>query len=168
MSFICNGSPEYGWCDKVKKLEPHVFRQWLNKAVSLRKHLDSKDVGREAGDVTSATVNQANFPRLYCSDGLLMDAEEMEAWNEAGVDITVKRVKGLASNARELQQTIFQVSIAGIGLMQIQCVDLLEDCCTNELQNWLDRGWRILAVCPPHDTRRPSYVLGHVDKEPHR
>lgn len=157
--FLCNGKPEWQWQDKVINLEPHKFQQWRNGVPSLRKHFHPD-------------TNQANFKEhfkgVHVYEGLLMDADEVAAWGDAEVEVTISRIKGLASNARELQQTIFQVSIAGIGLMQIQCVELLENCCTVELQNWLDRGWRIVAVCPPNDTRRPSYIMGHVDKEPHR
>lgn len=169
--FICNADPEYGWIKKIKALEPHQFQQWWYAAHSLREHVAKKKspYGDGGEDINPASINQANFPEsLYFSGGLLMDDDEVNAWSAVGIVLNVSRVKGLRSNARELQQTIFQVSVASVGLMQIQCVEVLEDCCTDELQRWLDKGWRILAVCPPNDTRRPSYVMGHVDKEPHR
>ena len=169
--FLCNAEPEYGWVKKLKELEPHQFRQWWNAVPSLRQAVAKKKspFGDGGEDMDPNSVNQANFPEsLYISGGLLMDDDEVNAWSDVGIELRISRVKGLRSNAKELQQTIFQVSIPGIGLLQIQCVDYLKDCCTDELQRWLDRGWRILAVCPPNDTRRPSYVMGHVDKEPHR
>jgi hypothetical protein len=159
MTFICAGKPDYGWLDKVKKLEPDAFVRWRNGAVSMR-----DKIGPLA---TQASLTENAWH--YLPDGnALMDDLEIQAWNDAGIEISVRRVKGLASNARELQQTIFQVSVANVGLLQIQCVEVLEDCCTYELQRFLDKGWRIIAVCPPNDTRRPSYVIGHMDKEPHR
>lgn len=39
-------------------------------------------------------------------------------------------------------------------------VTYLEDSCTNVLQDHLDQGWRMLAVCPPNAQRRPDYILG--------
>ena len=36
---------------------------------------------------------------------------------------------------------------------------LMEDACTNALQENLDNGWRIIAVCP-QPQRRPDYILG--------
>lgn len=156
MTFLCNAKPEYGWLKKIKGLEPSEYIQWRNGVVSLRDKI---------GQTNQAELKDSD---VRCWEGLLMDGDELAVWNTAGVEMSVSRVKGLASNARELQQTIFQVSIANIGLLQIQCVEHLENCCTNELQGYLDRGWRILAVCPPNDTRRPTYIMGHVDKEPHR
>jgi hypothetical protein len=47
----------------------------------------------------------------------------------------------------------------GPNLMNIDETMLKEDCCTDELQEALSNGWRILAVCP-QPQRRPDYVLG--------
>lgn len=44
-------------------------------------------------------------------------------------------------------------------LMAVTTTMLEEDCCTDKLQERLDDGWRILAVCP-QPKRRPDYVLG--------
>lgn len=52
----------------------------------------------------------------------------------------------------------------GVALTNIASVAYLEDCCTDILQGCLDNGWRILAVCPPNDARRPTYIIGHTDK----
>ena len=41
---------------------------------------------------------------------------------------------------------------------------LLEDCCTDYLQLSLSEGWRIIAISPQPDQRRPDYILGrHTD-----
>jgi hypothetical protein len=77
----------------------------------------------------------------------------------------MSRVRGLRSNDPDIHKTIYQISVANVGLMQIRRVEVLEDCCTDALQRKLDRGWRILAVCPPNDARRPTYVVGHMEKE---
>lgn len=98
-------------------------------------------------------------------EGNISDQDEIEAWNSVGIAVEVSRVRGLASNSSDLHKTIYQISVANVGLMQIQRVEVLEDVCTWDLQAWLDKGWRILAVCPPNDARRPSYVVGHFEKE---
>lgn len=171
MTFLCNADPEYGWQKKVKALEPHQFRQWWNAAPSLRQVVAKKKspFGDGGEEMDPNSVNQANFPEsMYFNGGLLMDEDEVAAWADVGIELRISRVKGLRSNARELAQTIFQVSVANVGLMQIRCAEQLEDCCTDELNRYLDRGWRILAVCPANDTRRPTYIVGHIDQEPHR
>lgn len=42
---------------------------------------------------------------------------------------------------------------------------LLEDSCTDELQNALNSGWRLVAACPQPDQRRPDYILGRFNPE---
>lgn len=53
-----------------------------------------------------------------------------------------------------------QVYMPGLGLLLMDRVMVLENCCTDALQSSLDDGWRILAICPQPDQRRPDYVLG--------
>jgi hypothetical protein len=59
---------------------------------------------------------------------------------------------------------VVNVAIPNAGLFSVQSVSVLADSCTDVLQGLLDDGWRIIAVCPPNDTRRPTYILGHADK----
>ena len=41
---------------------------------------------------------------------------------------------------------------------------LLEDCCSDHLQLALSEGWRIVAISPQPNQRRPDYILGrHTD-----
>lgn len=60
------------------------------------------------------------------------------------------------------------VHVPGNALLTIDEVQVFNDLCTEELQGLLeddDGGrarspWRILAICPQPDQRRPDYVLG--------
>jgi hypothetical protein len=165
--FVCHAEPGYNWLDVVKKLQPHEFIQWLNRCSSLKEAMRRGNGYDDDSKVDPATVTQAGFPeaiKRHCISGLVMDASELAAWAEVGVEMRVTRIAGLASTSTDLHQTIYQVSVANVGLMQIQTVEVLEDTCTDELQRWLDQGWRILAVCPPNDARRPTYVVGHFEQ----
>ncbi|WP_342163019.1 hypothetical protein [Methylobacterium sp. SD21] len=53
-----------------------------------------------------------------------------------------------------------QIAIPNLLLFAVDEVLLLEDSCTDRLQDHLTEGWRILAVCPPAAQRRPDYILG--------
>lgn len=55
------------------------------------------------------------------------------------------------------------VIVPDTGLMRIRSVLVLDDCCTEELQRMLDKGWVLLAVCP-QPARRPDYVVGHIQE----
>lgn len=58
-----------------------------------------------------------------------------------------------------------QVTVPDMGVLFINEVQVLEDSCTDVLQEQLDAGWRMLAVCPPNAQRRPDYILGRVRKD---
>lgn len=42
---------------------------------------------------------------------------------------------------------------------------VLTDCCTDHLQEHIEKGWRVVCVCPQPDQRRPDYVLGRQEIE---
>lgn len=52
------------------------------------------------------------------------------------------------------------VVVPGPGLTEIKYTCLLEDSCTDVLQEHLKRGWKILAICVQPNQRRPDYILG--------
>jgi hypothetical protein len=42
----------------------------------------------------------------------------------------------------------------------------LDDCCTEKLQDdYIDEGWRVVAVIPQPDQRRPDYIVGKYIKD---
>lgn len=45
-------------------------------------------------------------------------------------------------------------------LFSVKRTKLLQDSCTNLLQECLDDGWRIIACIPRAGQRRPDYILG--------
>ncbi len=47
-----------------------------------------------------------------------------------------------------------------VSLMNVTETLLLENSCTDALQEHLSMGWRILAIQPQPDQRRPDYILG--------
>ena len=55
------------------------------------------------------------------------------------------------------------VHIGNLGLLHINQVGYCEDKCTEDLQNLLNQGWRILSVCPQSDQRRPDYIVGRYN-----
>lgn len=52
------------------------------------------------------------------------------------------------------------VHVGGFALMSINQLGWAENYCTEALQEILNRGWHILAVCVQPDGRRPDYILG--------
>lgn len=58
-----------------------------------------------------------------------------------------------------------EVHTPGNALALFNDIMLAEDCCTDALQNSLNEGWRIIAVCPQPDQRRPDYILGRFNPD---
>lgn len=58
---------------------------------------------------------------------------------------------------------VCNVAVPGNALAAIRSVEVMEDACTEQLQYRLSQGWCILAVCPQPDSRRPDYILGHIE-----
>lgn len=151
--FLAKADLEYGWKKKLLELMSTDLDAYL--ALRQKVRLYKLPTTQEELEKLSEWNDKAD----------VIDETEVEAWTSVGIEVRLSRMRGVASNSRDLRQTVYQISVANVGLMQIQRAEVLEDCCTDELQCWLDRGWRILAVCPPNDARRPSYVMGHFEKE---
>jgi len=50
-------------------------------------------------------------------------------------------------------------------LQEINEVQVYTDCCTELLQELLDKEWRIIAVCVQPDGRRPDYIIGRINND---
>lgn len=117
----------------------------------------------------------SRFPELELSkdrtsyfsfDSYFVDLKVVEKLNEYGFNPMVSKIKGLQyleeiSSKNAMSSTIVtQVSVPNNALFEVNEVTWLEDACTQLLQEHLDKGWRILAVCPSNDSRRPDYIIG--------
>jgi hypothetical protein len=94
------------------------------------------------------------------------DSEEMQDLSEHGVIFKVKRFKGVVpwGNRQDFPKNAsVQLHLPNYVLTSFNKVIVEEDCCTDNLQKRLDEGWRIIAVCPPLNARRPDYVLAKVE-----
>jgi hypothetical protein len=60
---------------------------------------------------------------------------------------------------------LMQVHVPNAKLIEFNEVDYHEDMCTDQLQQLLNEGWRIIAVCPPLEARRPTYIVGRHNEE---
>lgn len=71
-----------------------------------------------------------------------------------------KSIDQIQARARSVINQRVNVAVPGFGLMAIRTVKVEVDLCTERLQEQLDLGWQILAICVQPDQRRPDYVLG--------
>ena len=114
------------------------------------------------------------FPRwwnggnVYIYEDCILDDRDVEWLTSHGFEVNIKRIRGLTGLSgllpagHPMPTGVVNIHIPNVGLLAMNEVELLEDACTDNLQYYLDDGWRIIAVCPPNSQRRPDYILGRV------
>lgn len=78
------------------------------------------------------------------------------------------RLIGLPTAPENYVNNKVDVHVPGNSLLFVNEVRVEEDLCTDALRELLEEGWRIVAVCPQPDQRRPDYVLGRHNREEER
>lgn len=71
-----------------------------------------------------------------------------------------KPISDLQARSETIINQKVNVAVPGLGLLAIRRVKIAENYGTQDLQQELDEGWQIMAICPQPDQRRPDYVLG--------
>lgn len=79
------------------------------------------------------------------------------------IDLAERPIKLTQEGGGNTYNTRCEVHMPGQALSLYNEVQLLEDCCTDQLQSSLASGWRIIAACPQPDQRRPDYILGRYN-----
>ena len=115
---------------------------------------------------------------MYNADAIVELDVVLPVLAELGVEAKVKAFKntlmvGLRDQIRTLEKDqrllrqqiaqdgmLVQIHIPNGGLFLVDEVNVLNDCCTDQLQGDLNEGWHILCVCPPNGQRRPDYIMG--------
>ena len=69
-----------------------------------------------------------------------------------------------AATAEHVYNERCDVHVPGNMLISYNETLLLEDSCTDNLQSYLNSGWRIVAVCPQAQ-RRPDYIMGRYNPD---
>lgn len=102
----------------------------------------------EAGYCGSYTSPKEHIKLLYD----VKSEVDIASMIEASVSSSVEAIGKLFNEKTSSEQP-------GPSLLNVDETLLMEDACTSALQENLDNGWRIIAVCP-QPQRRPDYILG--------
>ena len=158
---LFHASLEYGGITKIRSLDQEAHDALRAKFPAGR--LPDK-AGAYGGDISGSWI---------------CDIDEAKVWSDEGFSLNISKIRGVSYPVRPADAvrdalagnagpTMISISVANAGLYDVQSVRYEEDCCTNELGALLREGWRLLAVCPPNDARRPTYILGHRDPNANR
>lgn len=130
-------------------------------------------------DIWSALDTEDNYPTC---DPVLVEVDDLPVWIGDIKGISIKPVKKLnfisentpdlngisGQEIKEFVKTVNQVVMPGYDLLQYDCIQYQNDCCTDQIQSELDAGWRIIAVMPQPNQRRPDYILVRKGKDDNR
>lgn len=105
----------------------------------------------------------ALFQEGYCG-GYTSPKEHIKLLYDVKSEIDIaSMIEASVSSSMEAIGKLFNEKTSseqpGPNLLNVNETLLMEDACTNALQENLENGWRIIAVCP-QPQRRPDYVLG--------
>jgi hypothetical protein len=118
--------------------------------------------------IVNLEIFTLEFPNLEVSikgvpkSILSKDLDLIEEMNKIATKI--EEAKNRFEKVVELNQQC-NIHVPNLGLLNVNKMAYATDYCTEMLQERLLQGWRLIAVCPQPDQRRPDYILGmHVDE----
>tara|TARA_R110000744_G_scaffold352095_1_gene458121 strand:+ start:5446 stop:6006 length:561 start_codon:yes stop_codon:yes gene_type:complete len=157
-----------------------------NVEIRREKHAAKKAVADALGFLNTIDFDEcstSHISNVVASDSLALTAEQVGKLALAGLsplalDIPIQTVsvdvsemmqnvadKGFATGGGDVYNNKCEVHMPGNMMLMFNETMLLENSCTDEMQEQLNRGWRIMAACPQPDQRRPDYILGRYNPE---
>lgn len=139
---------------------------------------DWTELGEKYAELRKRIPQLPEVQKDYYGQNLIIGPDELQALADFNLDfrfdkermgeatmlmkLVGKYAAGMTLPQAAVASAVVQIHIPSIGLMLIDEVDWLEDACTQQVQDHLNDGWRILAVCPPNAQRRPDYIFGRT------
>ena len=81
-------------------------------------------------------------------------------------ELSDKIMNKVINNAKHLFNSKLEVHQPNMPLFQYNQYQVIVDECTEDLQNnYIDKGWRVVCICPQPDQRRPDYIVAKYEKE---
>lgn len=154
---------ELGWGvgEQLKKVDPDLYARALPV---LREEIIAVDWPETMEEKKHFYANRTRHMVDLSVAGPVLTA--------LGVTFEVKRFKGNAwgVRSRDVPDVDKQGNPTGVFNLTVHVSDtnlthfdemaLIEDACTDAVQAALNDGWRIVAICPAIDQRRPDFILG--------
>ena len=135
----------------------------IEQRISLRKNVLalSKMQEPENASYNGKDGEKISYIRFDMPRDIIASESELNYLTEIGLPFNIKNFKQTYQPSKEnAQGTNYHFHLPNLGLLEVKYVTWLEDSCTENLQDHLDKGWKIIAVCPPNGARRPDYILG--------
>lgn len=151
---------------------PENFEEWRKTDDFKAKHpvIDSQDLSMQYEKFVDISFRHPDF-RWAVAQMFEVEVEPNSVSNtlemiETHTKLMQKQFEQLAKFSEQTFNDKCNVSITNDFLTQVNQTMLLEDACTDYLQECLSLGWRIISVTPQPNQRRPDYVLGKIVDKP--
>ena len=148
------------WCEANKEEALERWPYYSDLKLKLNDEQYLSFVGVDGVDVSLLEKEEVDIlmPEGHQSSASMRLLEQMLTLND-------KVIEQLRTASDELFNHPCQQMQPGAWLGNVNRTILVGDSCTDALQGYLDEGWRILAIQPQPDQRRPDYILGRYDMD---
>lgn len=113
------------------------------------------------------TIGEYEKVYNYCSIQSIIDTEVETTHNFINYDMLAEKISNslISKTGSNLFNNKLEVHQPNMPLFTYNNFIHLNDCCTEVLQEHINKGYRVVAICPQPDQRRPDYILGIFIKE---
>lgn len=160
-----NPSFVYNIKDEVLKKEKNEYWDNLSLAEAMLQH--PKNVQPKS---RSMVITQQEFEQYYkwVEIKQFLDIDSSAQIQAIDLDKLAKAIGDqiLGATGSNLFNQKLEIHQPNMPLFTYNDFTYVTDCCTEALmRDYIDKGYRVVAVCPQPDQRRPDYILGRYINE---
>lgn len=113
------------------------------------------------------TIGEYEKVYNYCSIQSIINTEVETTHNFINYDMLAEKISNslISKTGSNLFNNKLEIHQPNMPLFTYNNFIHLDNCCTEVLQEHINKGYRVVAICPQPDQRRPDYILGIFIKE---
>jgi hypothetical protein len=163
-----NRHPDVTSYSNYTELEESLNNIWKNMSIqdALDKYPDFITIANNNDDQI-LTINE--YEKVYdcCYIKSIINTEVETIHNFINYDVLAEKISNslISKTGSNLFNNRLEIHQPNTPLFTYNNFIHLDDCCTDILQEHINRGYRVVAICPQPDQRRPDYILGIFIKE---
>ena len=145
------------------ELEKDLNSIWENMDIkdALNKYPDSITI---ASNDRSQVLTISEYEKVYnyCHIQSIINTEVETTHNFINYDMLAEKISNslISKTGSNLFNNKLEIHQPNMPLFTYNNFIHLNDCCTEVLQEHINEGYRVVAICPQPDQRRPAYILG--------
>ena len=163
-----NRHPDVKSYHNYNELEKDLNSIWENMSIkdALDKYPDAITIASN-DESQILTINE--YERVYdcCYIKSIINTEVETTHSFINYDMLAEKISNslISKTGSNLFNNKLEIHQPNMPLFTYNNFIHLNDCCTELLQEHINKGYRVVAICPQPDQRRPDYILGVFIKE---